>query len=89
MNAALGGVSAGGPGTPLFDVTQSGGGPSAFVASHPAGNAGGVRLSKFSRKLAGTQQKPGHDAVAVGVAPTVENTSFRRKRSSSVERDPY
>jgi hypothetical protein len=48
MNAALGGVSAGGMGTPLFDVTQSGGGPSALVASHSTGNAGGVTLSKFS-----------------------------------------
>jgi hypothetical protein len=42
MNAALGGVCAGGMGTPLFDVTQSGGGPSVFVASHPGGNTGGV-----------------------------------------------
>jgi hypothetical protein len=48
INAALGGVSAGGLGTPLLDVTQSGGGPSAFVANHPVGNAGGVTLSKFS-----------------------------------------
>jgi len=46
--AALGGVSAGGLGTPLLDVSQSGGGPSAFVANHPVGNAGGVTLSKFS-----------------------------------------
>ena len=35
-------------GTPLFEVTHSGGGPSVFVASHPVGNAGGVTLSKFS-----------------------------------------
>src|SRR5262249_54547934 len=32
-NRALGGVSAGGIGTPEFDVTQNGGGPCAFVAS--------------------------------------------------------
>lgn len=48
MNAALGGVSAGGLGAPLFEVTHSGDGPNAFVASHPAGKAGGVTLSKFS-----------------------------------------
>jgi hypothetical protein len=41
-----GGVSAGGLGTPLFNVTQIGGGPSAFVASHSVGKTGGVTLSK-------------------------------------------
>ena len=45
--AALGGESAGGMGTPEFDVTQSGGGPCAFVAVQSAGNAGGVTPSKF------------------------------------------
>jgi hypothetical protein len=49
MNAALGGVSAGGLGTPAFEVTHRGGGPSAFVANQSAGNAGGVTPSKFSR----------------------------------------
>ena len=53
MNAALGDVSAGGLGRPLFDVTQSGGGPSAFVANHPGGNADGVTLSKFSLNTIG------------------------------------
>jgi hypothetical protein len=48
MNATFGGVSAGGMGSPLFEVTQSGAGPCAFVASHPTGNAGGVTSSKFS-----------------------------------------
>jgi hypothetical protein len=48
MKAEFGGVSAGGLGTPLFEVTHSGDGPSVFVASHPVGNAGGVTLSKFS-----------------------------------------
>jgi hypothetical protein len=48
MNAAFGAVSAGGLGSPEFDVTQSGGGPNAFVASHNGGNAGGIMLSKFS-----------------------------------------
>ena len=33
MNAAFGGVSAGGLGSPELDVTQSGGGPKAFVAN--------------------------------------------------------
>jgi hypothetical protein len=48
MRAELGGVSAGGLGIPLFEVTHNGGDPSAFVASHPIGNAGGITLSKFS-----------------------------------------
>jgi hypothetical protein len=48
MNAALGGVSAGGIGTPESEVTQSGGGPWAFVAAQSGGNAGGVTPSKFS-----------------------------------------
>jgi hypothetical protein len=48
MRTELGGVSAGGFGIPLFEVTHNGGGPSAFVASHSIGNTGGVTLSKFS-----------------------------------------
>jgi hypothetical protein len=59
MNAALGGVSAGGLGTPLFDVTQRGGGPNAFVANQSTGNAGGVTLSKFSLDVP-RDQHPGH-----------------------------
>src|SRR6476620_7901306 len=51
MNAALGDVLAGGVGTPLLDVTQSGGAPSALVASQPSGNAGGATLSKFSFRV--------------------------------------
>lgn len=46
MNAALGGESAGGIGTPEFDVPQSGAGPCAFVAIQSGGSAGGVTLSK-------------------------------------------
>src|SRR5690242_6177547 len=56
INAALGNVSTGGTGTPEFDVTQSGGGPWPFVASQPAGNAGGVTLSKFSLNTTGRIQ---------------------------------
>jgi hypothetical protein len=48
MNAEFGGVSAGGIGTPEFEVPHNGGGPCAFVASHPGGNAGGVTPSKSS-----------------------------------------
>jgi hypothetical protein len=51
MNAALGGVSAGGLGTPSFEVTQTGGGPSAFVANQFAGNPGGMTPSKFSLRV--------------------------------------
>ena len=55
MDAAFGGVSAGGMGMPLFDVIQSGGGPSAFVGSQSAGNAGGVTVSKFSLHVRGKE----------------------------------
>jgi hypothetical protein len=48
MNAALGNVSAGGIGTPEFEVTHNGGGPCAFVAIQPNGNAGTDTASKFS-----------------------------------------
>src|SRR6266478_87343 len=53
INAALGSVSATGVGTPEFDVTHSGDGPCAFVATQPAGSVGGVTLSKSSLKLGG------------------------------------
>jgi hypothetical protein len=42
MKKAFGSVSAGGSGIPESEVTQSGGGPCAFVASQSGGNAGGV-----------------------------------------------
>lgn len=69
MNAALGGVSAGGIGTPEFDVTQNGGGPSAFVASQSGGNAGGLTLSKFSLHLTGRIQgaRTSESAVELGL----------------------
>src|ERR1700752_295429 len=65
MNAALGGVSAGGMGRPLVDVTQSGGGPSAFVASHPAGNAGDTTLSKFSVHVRGKEHAEQVSALSI------------------------
>ena len=65
MNAALGGVSTGGVGTPLFDVTQSGGGPSAFVASQSAGNAGGVTVSKFSLHVRGKEHAGQVSALSI------------------------
>ena len=58
MNAAFGDVSAGGVGTPLLDVPQSGGGPSALIASQPWGNAGGVTLSKFSLRVSRRKHGP-------------------------------
>jgi hypothetical protein len=42
MNAALGGVSAGGISTPELDVTH-------VVLDHPVGSAGGVTPSKNSK----------------------------------------
>src|SRR5439155_26927416 len=73
MNAALGGVSAGGVGTPLFDVTQSGGGPRAFVASHPAGNAGGTTFSKLSLHVRGKEHAV--QVLALSICPVVWATT--------------
>jgi hypothetical protein len=68
MDAALGDVSAGGSGTPEFDVTHSGGGPRAFVAGQSGGNAGGLTLSKLSLNPTGMEQGGGHEGVDSGVA---------------------
>ena len=78
MNAALGGVSAEGMGTPELDVTQSGGGPWAFVATQSGGNAGGVTLSKFSFTTTGWKQGKGeHEGLGDGVGPTAAEISTR------------
>jgi len=72
MKAAFGSVSAGGLGRPVLDVTQSGGGPSAFVANHCIGNVGAVTLSKFSidlMKLAHGGQRPGLERIPATVGP--------------------
>jgi hypothetical protein len=87
MNAALGGVSAGGFGIPLFDVTQSGGIPNALVANQSGGNAGGVTLSKFSSSTTGTRQGP-HEGDGSGVAPTTPERSTPPRAFSSGEADP-
>ena len=71
MNAALGSESAGGIGTPEFEVTQSGGGPWAFVASHPGGSAGGVTLSKFSANLLRNQQGGHVGGLGAGTAAEI------------------
>lgn len=87
MNAALGGVSAGGFGIPLFDVTQSGGGPKALVASQSDGNTGGVTLSKFSSNTTGKEQGP-HEGLGSGVAPMASERSTPPRPVSSGEADP-
>jgi hypothetical protein len=87
MNAALGGVSAGGIGTPEFDVTQSGGGPNALVANQSGGNAGGVTLSKFSSNITGKEQGP-HEGDGSGVAPPAPERSTSPQLFSSGEADP-
>src|SRR6476620_3393129 len=74
INKALGAVSAGGVGTPELDVTHSGGGPSAFVASQSGGNWGGVNQSKFSVRVRANQQS-GH-GNGVGVGPAAERLAI-------------
>ena len=87
MNAAFGAVSAGGAGRPLLDVTQSGGGPKALVASQSVGNVGGVTLSKFSCNDTGKEQGP-HEGLASGVAPMALERSTPPRPVSSREADP-
>jgi len=67
INAAFGGVSAGGLGNPEFDVTHSGGGPCAFVATQFGGSVGGITPSKFSVNVSRTPQN-GHGGVGDGLA---------------------
>src|ERR1044072_2053960 len=62
IKTAFGAVSATGVGTPEFEVTHKGAGPTAFIAAQPAGTTGGVRLSKFS--LNG-KQGPNRRTVAI------------------------
>jgi hypothetical protein len=71
-NAAFGGVSAGGVGSPELDVTQNGGGPKALVANQSGGNMGGTTLSKYSVRLTSREQRPWHNGVGLGVGPTAE-----------------
>jgi hypothetical protein len=73
MKAAFGGESAGGVGTPEFDVSQSGAGPCAFVAIQSGGKAGGVTLSKVSVVISKVQQ--GKHCSGLGV--TAERISTR------------
>ena len=86
MNAAFGAVSAGGMGKPLLDVAQSGGGPRALVANHPAGNAGGLTVSKFSTSATGCEQGLWHEGVDLGAVPA-SKLSIERGTSSSPEED--
>jgi hypothetical protein len=85
MNAALGGVSAGGRGTPLFEVTHTGGGPSALVANQSVGNAGGVTLSKFSFNVT-RPEHGGHglppESCAIGATATPAAMSKSNKTMS-------
>ena len=68
-HAALGGESAGGDGSPEFEVCQSiPSGLIPLIAVQPAGSAGGVTKSKFSNNWHSTGVDVG---VAVGVAVEV------------------
>jgi hypothetical protein len=88
MDAALGDVSAGGSGAPEFDMTHSGGGPCAFVASQSGGKAGGVTLSKFSLNPTSMEQGGGHESVAGSVTSALEEISTWPQPSPSGEADP-
>jgi hypothetical protein len=77
MNAALGNVSADGIGTPELDVTQSGGGPCAFVAAQSAGSVGGVTPSNASLHTTGRRQGGEHEGFGDGVGPTAAEISTR------------
>jgi hypothetical protein len=87
MNAALGGESAGGLGTPESDVTQMGGGPSAFVASQSGGSAVGLTLSKFSVNTTGREQGGEHEGAGAGGASPAAESLIRPQLSCPVEGD--
>ena len=64
-HAAFGGESAGGDGTPAFEVCQKiPSGSIAFVAVHPAGSVGGVTPSKVSANTVIRSEPGGHSGVA-------------------------
>ena len=86
MKAEFAGVSAGGLGTPLFEVTHSGRGLSVLVASHPVGNAGGVTLSS-SCQCAGvsTAGTPAALSLRSVVEPTASQPQRARHRGSLPE----
>ena len=75
MNAALGGESAGGIGTPEFDVTQSGGGPCAFVATQSGGQCGRrhaievLGQQSVARNTADTAAEFGQTAARISTRP--------------------
>ena len=75
INAALGSVSAGGIGTPEFDVTHNGDGPWAFVAIQSGGNPGGVTLSKCSRNSTGSEHGGEHEGFGDGVGTAVRTST--------------
>ena len=70
-NAALGLDSAGGLGTPPFEVTHKGAGPCTFVAVQSWGSAGGVTLSKFWLSVTGRQQNGQGEGAGAGVGVTL------------------
>ena len=64
-HAAFGGESAGGDGTPAFEVCQKiPSGLIALVAVHPAGSVGGVTPSKVSANTVIRSEPGGHSGVA-------------------------
>jgi len=64
-HAAFGGESAGGEGTPAFEVCQKiPSGLIALVAVHPAGSVGGVTPSKVSANTGIRSEPGGHSGVA-------------------------
>jgi hypothetical protein len=87
IKTALGAVSAGGIGSPELEVTHSGGGPSAFVASQPPGNSGGVTKSKFSVLVRANQQS-GH-GNGVGVGPSAERLAICQSVCSDKADPPW
>ena len=91
MNAALGNVSAGGIGIPVLDVTQSGGGPRAFVANQSGWQCGWYHAIEVFARPASWEERPGQ-GVGLGrsaggrvVKPT-PRIVFTRSRSISGDR---
>jgi hypothetical protein len=84
-NAALGGVSAGGVGTPELDVTH-------VVLDHPEGSAGGVTLSKNSERskigshCPSTRSFPSIPCAAMILASSTAAAATRNRQKTSRSR---
>ena len=85
--AEFGNESDGGSGEPEFELVHNiASGLATFDATHPAGNAGGVRASKFSEKTApGLEQGVGVGADGASLVADTDWLTQRRRAKAAVK----